>query len=120
MRTPPLATATTPDDDAAVRGWVHPGDEREVAFSDVLTADVAEAFRLWQAACDHARETGGRRAVARRPAPAHSPLLRVGTLRGPPAVHRQHHPGDEAGLVGQQVRHRVGDLRGLADPAERV
>jgi len=28
----------------------------EVAFRDVATADVAEAFRLWRAECDHARE----------------------------------------------------------------
>jgi uncharacterized damage-inducible protein DinB len=28
----------------------------EVAFSDAATADVAEAFRLWRAECDHARE----------------------------------------------------------------
>ena len=27
----------------------------EVAFDDVATADVAEAFRLWRAECDHAR-----------------------------------------------------------------
>jgi hypothetical protein len=27
----------------------------EAAFRDVATADVAEAFRLWQAECDHAR-----------------------------------------------------------------
>ena len=30
-----------------------------------------------------------------------SPLLRVRTPGGPAAVHRQHHPRDEAGLVGQ-------------------
>ena len=28
----------------------------EVAFRDAATADVAEAFRLWRAECDHARE----------------------------------------------------------------
>jgi uncharacterized damage-inducible protein DinB len=28
----------------------------EVAFRDVATADVAEAFRFWRAECDHARE----------------------------------------------------------------
>ena len=33
-----------------------PGMDWEVAFSDVLTADVAEAFRLWHAECDHARK----------------------------------------------------------------
>ena len=27
----------------------------EAAFRDVATADVAEAFRLWRAECDHAR-----------------------------------------------------------------
>jgi hypothetical protein len=40
----PMATIFAPDMD-----W-------EVAFSDVPTADVAEAFRLWRAECDHARE----------------------------------------------------------------
>jgi hypothetical protein len=40
----PMATIFAPDMD-----W-------EVAFSDVLSADVAEAFRLWRAECDHARE----------------------------------------------------------------
>ena len=28
----------------------------EVAFRDLATADVAEAFRLWRAECDHSRE----------------------------------------------------------------
>jgi uncharacterized damage-inducible protein DinB len=28
----------------------------EAAFRDVATADVAEAFQLWRAECDHARE----------------------------------------------------------------
>ncbi len=133
-----------------------PGMDWEVAFSDVLTADVAE-----QSASGKPNaitpEAGDRRPVAgrpgvpaqrprvpalgadshdrgvrppqraRRPAPGAagrfdggvisrtglvsrprhtSPLLRIGTPRGPPAVHRQHHPGDEAGLVGEQVRHR--------------
>ncbi|MGH3180394.1 MAG: hypothetical protein ACRDOE_00565 [Streptosporangiaceae bacterium] len=27
----------------------------EASFRDVATADVAEAFRLWRAECDHAR-----------------------------------------------------------------
>ena len=32
-----------------------PGLDWELAFRDVATADVAEAFRIWQAECDHAR-----------------------------------------------------------------
>src|SRR5690348_13978675 len=52
--------------------------------------------------------------------PPPSPLLWVGPAGGPPAVHRDDGPGDEAGLLGQKVRHRVCDLPGLADPAERV
>jgi uncharacterized damage-inducible protein DinB len=32
-----------------------PGLDWEVAFREVATADVAEAFRIWQAECDHAR-----------------------------------------------------------------
>ena len=32
------------------------GLDWEAAFRDVATADVAEAFRLWRAECDHARE----------------------------------------------------------------
>ena len=32
-----------------------PDMDREAAFRDVATADVAEAFRLWRAECDHAR-----------------------------------------------------------------
>ena len=39
----PMATIFGPDMD-----W-------EAAFRDVATADVAEAFRLWQAECEHAR-----------------------------------------------------------------
>ena len=39
----PMATIFAPDLD-----W-------EAAFRDVATADVAEAFRVWQAECDHAR-----------------------------------------------------------------
>ena len=37
-------------------GIFAPGLDWEVAFNDVATADVAEAFRLWRAECDHARE----------------------------------------------------------------
>ena len=50
------------------RNWFRPvlGDEEmatifapdmdwEASFRDVATADVAEAFRLWRAECDHAR-----------------------------------------------------------------
>ena len=40
----PMATIFAPDMD-----W-------EASFRDVATADVAEAFRLWRAECDHARE----------------------------------------------------------------
>jgi uncharacterized damage-inducible protein DinB len=36
-------------------GIFTPDLDWEVAFSDVATADVAEAFRLWRAECDHAR-----------------------------------------------------------------
>jgi hypothetical protein len=32
-----------------------PGMDWEASFRDVATADVAEAFGLWQAECDHAR-----------------------------------------------------------------
>ena len=32
-----------------------PDMDWEAAFGDVATADVAEAFRLWRAECDHAR-----------------------------------------------------------------
>ena len=32
-----------------------PDMDWEAAFRDVATADVAEAFRIWQAECDHAR-----------------------------------------------------------------
>ena len=32
-----------------------PGLDFEASFRDVATADVAEAFRIWQAECDHAR-----------------------------------------------------------------
>jgi uncharacterized damage-inducible protein DinB len=39
----PMATIFAPDLD-----W-------EAAFRDVATADVAEAFSIWQAECDHAR-----------------------------------------------------------------
>ena len=50
----PMTTIFAPDLD-----W-------EAAFRDVATADVAEAFRVWQAECDHARAMisaprGGRR-----------------------------------------------------------
>jgi uncharacterized damage-inducible protein DinB len=37
-------------------GIFAPGLEWEAAFRDVVSADVAEAFRLWQAECDHARK----------------------------------------------------------------
>jgi uncharacterized damage-inducible protein DinB len=37
-------------------GIFTPDLDWEVAFSDVATADVAEAFRLWRAECDHARD----------------------------------------------------------------
>jgi hypothetical protein len=36
-------------------GIFAPGMDFEVAFRDVATADVAEAFRAWRAECDHAR-----------------------------------------------------------------
>jgi hypothetical protein len=36
-------------------GIFSPDMDWEVAFRDVATADVAEAFRLWHAECDHAR-----------------------------------------------------------------
>jgi NAD(P)H-dependent FMN reductase len=36
-------------------GIFAPGMDFEVAFPDVATADVAEAFRAWRAKCDHAR-----------------------------------------------------------------
>ena len=39
----PMATIFAPDMD-----W-------DAAFRDVATAEVAEAFRIWQAECDHAR-----------------------------------------------------------------
>jgi uncharacterized damage-inducible protein DinB len=39
----PMALIFSPDMD-----W-------EVAFAEVATADVAEAFRVWRAECDHAR-----------------------------------------------------------------
>ena len=32
-----------------------PGMDWEASFRDVATADVAEAFRIWRAECDHAR-----------------------------------------------------------------
>jgi Protein of unknown function (DUF664) len=37
-------------------GFFSPDLDWEVAFGDVATADVAEAFRLWRAECDHARD----------------------------------------------------------------
>lgn len=37
-------------------GIFAPGLDWEAAFRDVVTADVAEAFRLWRAECDHARK----------------------------------------------------------------
>jgi uncharacterized damage-inducible protein DinB len=37
-------------------GIFAPGLDWEVSFREVATADVAEAFRLWRAECDHARE----------------------------------------------------------------
>jgi uncharacterized damage-inducible protein DinB len=36
-------------------GIFSPDMDWEVAFRDAATADVAEAFRLWHAECDHAR-----------------------------------------------------------------
>jgi uncharacterized damage-inducible protein DinB len=36
-------------------GIFSPDVDWEVAFRDAATADVAEAFRLWRAECDHAR-----------------------------------------------------------------
>ena len=36
-------------------GIFSPDLDWEAAFRDVATADVAEAFRLWRAECDHAR-----------------------------------------------------------------
>jgi uncharacterized damage-inducible protein DinB len=36
-------------------GIFSPDMDWEVAFRDAATADVAEAFRLWQAECGHAR-----------------------------------------------------------------
>jgi uncharacterized damage-inducible protein DinB len=36
-------------------GIFSPDMDWEVAFRDAATADVAEAFRLWRAECDHAR-----------------------------------------------------------------
>jgi len=33
-----------------------PDMDWEAAFREVATADVAEAFRIWRAECDHARE----------------------------------------------------------------
>ena len=36
-------------------GFFSPHLDWEVAFRDLATADVAEAFRLWRAECDHAR-----------------------------------------------------------------
>ena len=36
-------------------GIFAPGMDFEAAFSNVATADVAEAFRAWHAECDHAR-----------------------------------------------------------------
>jgi hypothetical protein len=40
---------------AEMTGIFAPGLDFEVAFQDVATADVAEAFRAWRAECDHAR-----------------------------------------------------------------
>ena len=39
----------------AMAGIFASGLDPEAAFRDVATADVAEAFRLWRAECDHAR-----------------------------------------------------------------
>ena len=36
-------------------GIFAPGLDWEASFREVATADVAEAFRLWRAECDHAR-----------------------------------------------------------------
>ena len=36
-------------------GIFAPGLDWEASFREVSTADVAEAFRLWRAECDHAR-----------------------------------------------------------------
>jgi len=36
-------------------GIFSPGLDWEAAFREVASADVAEAFRLWRAECDHAR-----------------------------------------------------------------
>jgi hypothetical protein len=36
-------------------GIFAPGPDWEASFREVATADVAEAFRLWRAECDHAR-----------------------------------------------------------------
>jgi hypothetical protein len=42
-------------------GIFAPGLDWDAAFSDVATAGVAEAFRLWRAECDHARAWWPRR-----------------------------------------------------------
>jgi uncharacterized damage-inducible protein DinB len=60
----PMATIFAPDMD-----W-------EAAFRDVADADVAEAFRLWQAECDHSRALV-----------AAAPSLDFKALRGPQGRH---------------------------------
>ena len=56
--------ATTADERTMLEGWLDyhrqtlalkcEGLDWDAAFRDVPTADVAEAFRLWRAECDHA------------------------------------------------------------------
>ncbi len=47
-------------------------------------------------------------------------LLGIRAAGGPAPVHREYRAGDKAGLLGEQVRDRVGDFGGSADPAERM
>src|SRR5271154_5809048 len=53
-----------------------PDMDWEASFRDVATADVAEAFRLWRAECDHARALV-----------AAAPALDTGGHRGPTSQH---------------------------------